>query len=63
MEKDISWKLKDRKAGVAILTSDKRDFKAKAIKKKKDKNGEIDRNTIIVVDFNIPLTSMDRSCT
>ena len=27
---------KDRKAGVVILTADKRDFKTKAIKKKKD---------------------------
>ena len=26
-----------------------------------DKNGKIDRKTIIVGDFNIPLTSMDRS--
>ena len=81
----------DRKAGVALLTSDKRDFKIKAIKKDKeghylmvkgsiqeeditivniyvpnigasrylqqiltDIKGEIDRNTIIVGDFNTP---------
>ena len=88
----------NRKAGVATLISDKRDFKMKAIKKKEeghylmvkgsiqeeditivniyapnigapryiqhiltDINGEIDGNTIIVGDFNNPLTSMDRS--
>ena len=27
-----------------------------------DIKGETDKNTIIVGDFNIPLTSMDRSC-
>ena len=89
---------KDRKAVVAILISDKIDFKRKAIKKDKeghylmikgsiqeeditavniyaphieaprylqqilaDIKGEIDGNTIIVGDCNIPLTSMDRS--
>ena len=87
----------DRKAGVAILISDKIDFKMKAIKKDKeghylmvksiqeeditiiniyapnirapryiqqiltDIKGEIDGNTIIVGDFNTPLTSVDRS--
>ena len=87
----------DRKAGVAILISDKIDFKMNAIKKNKghylmvkvsiqeenitiiticipnvgapihiqqiltDIKGEIDGNTIIVGDFNTPLTSMDRS--
>ena len=89
---------KDRKAGVAILISDKIDFKTKDIKKDKeghylmvkgsiqeeditiiniyapnigaprylqeiltDMKGEIDGNTIIVGDFNTPLTSIDRS--
>uniref|UniRef100_A0A8D1LR39 exodeoxyribonuclease III n=1 Tax=Sus scrofa TaxID=9823 RepID=A0A8D1LR39_PIG len=88
----------DRKAGVAILISDKIDFKTKAIKKDKeghylmvkgsiqeeditivniyapniealrylqqiltDIKGEIEGNTIIVGDFNTPLTTVDRS--
>ena len=87
----------DKKVGVAILISDKIDFKTKAIKKGKeghcimikgsiqeedinlliyapnigapkyikqiltDIKGEIDGNTIIVQDFNTPVTSMDRS--
>ena len=88
----------DGKAGVAILISDKIDFKMKAIKKDKeghylmvrgsvyeeditiiniyapnigaprylqqiltDIKGEINENTIIVGDFNTPLTTMDRS--
>ena len=87
-----------KKAGVAILISDKIDFKAKVVKRDKDgqyinikgaiqeeditiKNiyapnigtpqhvrqmltsvkGEINNNTIIVEDFNTPLTPMDRS--
>ena len=88
----------DKKAGVAILISDKVDFKTKFIKEDKkghyvvvkgskqegditfiniyapniggpkyirqiltDRKQEIDCNIIIVGDFNVPLTSMDRS--
>ena len=87
-----------KKSGVAILISDKIDFKTKAVKRDKDEyymmikrsiqeeditiiniyapnigapqyirqmltsmKGEINNNTIIVGDFNTPLTSMDRS--
>ena len=88
-----------KKAGVAILISDKIDFKTKAVKRDKEGHyimikgsikiqeditliniyppsigisqnigqmltnmkGEINNNTIIVGDFNIPLTPVDRS--
>ena len=86
-----------KRAGVAILISDKRDFEIKAVKRDKERyyimikgsvqeditiinihapnigapqyvrqmptsmKGEINSNTIIVGDFNIPLTPMDRS--
>ena len=87
-----------KKAGVAILISDKIDFKTKAVKRDKEGHyimikgsiqeeditiiniyapnigapqyvrqmltsmkGEINNNTIIVGDFNTPLTSKDRS--
>ena len=87
-----------KKEGVAILISDKTDFKTKALKRDKEGHyimikgsiqeeditiiniyapnigapqyvrqmltsmkGEINNNTIIVGDFNAPLTSVDRS--
>ena len=96
LEKNISHKWRPPKnAGVAILISDKIDFKIKAVKRDKEghymmikgsiqeditiKNapnigapqyvrqmltimkGEINNDTIIVGDFNTPLTHMDRS--
>ena len=98
MEKIISRKWKRKNAEVAVLISDKIDFKTKAIFNKRqraphndkrnnptrgcnpsniyapntgapkyvkqilmDIKGEINRNTVIIGDFNSQLTSMDRS--
>ena len=89
MEENISCQNRNqRKAGVAILISDKIDFKMKNIFRDKEGHyiiikgsiqedditilniyapnsfttlkGEIDNNSIIVGDFNTPLTAMDR---
>ena len=98
LEKNISCKRRPKKAGVAILISDKIDFKIKAVKRDKEGHyimikgsiqeedikiiniyapnigapqyvrqmltrmkGEINNITIIVRDFNTPLTAMVRS--
>ena len=46
MERHVSCKRKPKKAGVAILTSDKIDFKTKIITKDKDEHYKNDKRSI-----------------
>ena len=51
MEKDISWKWKRKKAGVATLISDKMDFKTKTIVRDKEEH-YMTKRTIQQEDIN-----------
>ena len=53
MEKDVSCNRNGKKAGVAILMSDKIDFKAKAIKKDKEGHYLMIKGSIQEEDINI----------
>ena len=69
MEEDLPSKWKAKTAGVAILASDKTDFKPRKIKKDKeghyirqvlnDLQRNLDCHTIIMGDFNTPLSVLD----
>ena len=61
LEKDIShkWRQKKKKAGVAILTSDKIDFKTKAVKRDKEGHyimikGSIHEEDITIINIYAP---------
>ena len=59
LEKDISYKWRPKKAGVAILISDKIDFKTKAVKRDKEGHyimikGSIQEEDITIINIYAP---------
>ena len=59
LEKDIPCKWNQKKAGVAILISDKIDFKTKAVKREKEGHyimikGSIQEEDITIINVNTP---------
>ena len=59
LEKDISRKQRPKKAGVAILISDKIDFKTKAVKRGKEGyyimiKGSIQEEDITIINIYVP---------